>query len=201
MIFIERRGLPLTPESLATLPPFASISFNTDDANEGNCKPEVTCDNPIQNLSITTQPQQNSRQTSNRTEPLGVTAQLMDSNNNHKKPWDWHGEDYCLQNAIPNFDISEELWNDVPQNRENLSYMFDAETTPIKACGDLAYSVNNADSNSRYIQKEQLEDGRETSQVKRRRMLQFDSQESDNSLSNNSSSTCQGKPLRLLLHR
>jgi len=38
---IERRGLPLTPESLATLPPFASISFNTDDANEGNCKPEV----------------------------------------------------------------------------------------------------------------------------------------------------------------
>ncbi|KAI5418711.1 hypothetical protein KIW84_043078 [Lathyrus oleraceus] len=101
----------------------------------------------------------------------------MDSNNNHKEPWDWHGEDYCLQNTIPNFDISEELWNDVPQNGEDLSYMFDAETTPIKACGDLAYSVNNADSNSRYIQKEQLEDGRETSQVKRRRMLQFDSQE------------------------
>lgn len=109
----------------------------------------------------------------------------MDSNNNHKEPWDWHGEDYCLQNTIPNFDISEELWNDVPQNGEDLSYMFDAETTPIKACGDLAYSVNNADSNSRYIQKEQLEDGRETSQVKRRQMLQFDSQESDNSLSNN----------------
>lgn len=38
---IERHGLPLTPESLATLPPFASISFNTDDANGGNCKPEV----------------------------------------------------------------------------------------------------------------------------------------------------------------
>ncbi|KAJ1379455.1 Ribosomal protein S5 domain 2-type fold [Sesbania bispinosa] len=38
---IERRGLPLTPESLATLPPFASITFNTDDANGGNCKPEV----------------------------------------------------------------------------------------------------------------------------------------------------------------
>lgn len=38
---IERHGLPLTSESLATLPPFASISFNTDDANGGNCKPEV----------------------------------------------------------------------------------------------------------------------------------------------------------------
>ncbi|CAI8608133.1 unnamed protein product [Vicia faba] len=108
----------------------------------------------------------------------------MDSNNNHKEPWDWHGEDYCIQNTIPNFDISEELWNDVPQNGEDLSYMFDAETTPVKACGDLAYNVNNGDSNSSYIQKEQLEDGRETSQVKRRRMLQFDSQESVNSFSN-----------------
>ncbi|KAK7410703.1 hypothetical protein VNO78_01705 [Psophocarpus tetragonolobus] len=38
---IERRGLPLTPESLATLPPFSSITFNTDDAHGGNCKPEV----------------------------------------------------------------------------------------------------------------------------------------------------------------
>ncbi|KAH1112903.1 hypothetical protein GLYMA_04G237000v4 [Glycine max] len=38
---IERRGLPLTPESLATLPPFSSITFNTDDADGGNCKPEV----------------------------------------------------------------------------------------------------------------------------------------------------------------
>ncbi|TKY74110.1 phosphomevalonate kinase [Spatholobus suberectus] len=38
---IERRGLPLTPESLATLPPFSSITFNTGDADGGNCKPEV----------------------------------------------------------------------------------------------------------------------------------------------------------------
>ena len=38
---IERRGLPLTPESLASIPPFASITFNTDDGNGGDCKPEV----------------------------------------------------------------------------------------------------------------------------------------------------------------
>ncbi|KAK7282588.1 hypothetical protein RIF29_11495 [Crotalaria pallida] len=38
---IERRGLPLTPESLATIPPFAPITFNSDDANGGDCKPEV----------------------------------------------------------------------------------------------------------------------------------------------------------------
>lgn len=31
----------MTPESLASLPPFASITFNANDANEGNCKPEV----------------------------------------------------------------------------------------------------------------------------------------------------------------
>lgn len=40
-------------------------------------------------------------------------------------------------------EISEELWNEVPQNGEDLSYMFEDETTPIKDCGDLAYNVNN----------------------------------------------------------
>ncbi|KAI8530633.1 hypothetical protein RHMOL_Rhmol11G0074700 [Rhododendron molle] len=38
---IEARGLPLTPESLASLPQFTSISFNIEDANGGNRKPEV----------------------------------------------------------------------------------------------------------------------------------------------------------------
>ncbi|XP_029126664.1 protein XRI1 isoform X1 [Cajanus cajan] len=97
-----------------------------------------------------------------------------------REPWDWQGEDYGLQKTS-DFEISEELWNDVPQNEEDLSYMLDDETTPVKACGDLAYNVNNGDSN---IQKE-LEECRETySQVKRRRMLQFNSQDRDESLSN-----------------
>ncbi|XP_044466046.1 phosphomevalonate kinase, peroxisomal [Mangifera indica] len=38
---IEARGLPLTPEALAVLPPFASITFNAEDSNRENCKPEV----------------------------------------------------------------------------------------------------------------------------------------------------------------
>ncbi|KAJ7953388.1 Phosphomevalonate kinase [Quillaja saponaria] len=38
---IEARGLPLTPEALAALPSFASITFNTGDISGGNCKPEV----------------------------------------------------------------------------------------------------------------------------------------------------------------
>lgn len=31
----------MTPETLAALPPFASITFNADDSNGENCKPEV----------------------------------------------------------------------------------------------------------------------------------------------------------------
>ncbi|KAK2990092.1 hypothetical protein RJ640_017763 [Escallonia rubra] len=38
---IEALGLPLTPESLATLQPFASITFNAGETNGENCKPEV----------------------------------------------------------------------------------------------------------------------------------------------------------------
>ncbi|KAL6985677.1 phosphomevalonate kinase [Sarracenia purpurea var. burkii] len=38
---IEARGLPLTPESLASLPPFTSITFNSEEANGDSRKPEV----------------------------------------------------------------------------------------------------------------------------------------------------------------
>ncbi|PIN17872.1 Phosphomevalonate kinase [Handroanthus impetiginosus] len=38
---IEERGLPLTPESLASLPPFTSITFNAEESSGQNCKPEV----------------------------------------------------------------------------------------------------------------------------------------------------------------
>ncbi|KAK7304507.1 hypothetical protein VNO77_42388 [Canavalia gladiata] len=113
-----------------------------------------------------------------------VLAAEMDYSNNDdaaREPWDWQREDYSLQKTS-NFEISEELWNDVPQNEEDLSYMFDDETTPVKACGDLAYNINYCDPNN--MQKE-LDECRETSsQFKRRRMLQFNSQDRDQSLSN-----------------
>ncbi|KAL2547987.1 GHMP kinase family protein [Forsythia ovata] len=38
---IEAQGLPLTPESLASLPPFASITFNAEESSGQTCKPEV----------------------------------------------------------------------------------------------------------------------------------------------------------------
>ncbi|XP_054783281.1 protein XRI1-like [Prosopis cineraria] len=96
---------------------------------------------------------------------------------NDKKPWDWQKEDHCLQKAS-NMSMSQELWNEVPQNEEDLSYMFDDETTPVKACGDLAYHVNNNDNS-----QSELEECRVTSQVKRRRMLQFSSEDGDLSMS------------------
>ncbi|KAJ7950451.1 Protein XRI1 [Quillaja saponaria] len=84
-------------------------------------------------------------------------------------PWNWHGKDYCFQKNS-DYDISQDLLNGVPQNEEDLSYMFD-ETTPVKACGDLAYHVSHNDE----IHKGP-EGCKEThSQVKRRRMLQFSS--------------------------
>ncbi|KAH6803419.1 GHMP kinase family protein [Perilla frutescens var. frutescens] len=38
---IEARGLPLTPESLASLPPFTSIAFNEEESSGQKSKPEV----------------------------------------------------------------------------------------------------------------------------------------------------------------
>ncbi|OIW20825.1 hypothetical protein TanjilG_23985 [Lupinus angustifolius] len=86
--------------------------------------------------------------------------------NGAREPWDWHSEDFCLQNTS-DFDNPQQLWN---------------ETTPVKDCGELAYNVNR--SESRQAQKEP--DGcRETSsQAKRRRMLQFKSQDVGHSNSN-----------------
>ncbi|CAL5382184.1 unnamed protein product [Camellia sinensis] len=94
----------------------------------------------------------------------------MDYDNDSSEIWDWHGEGYCLQKET-NLDISPCLWDGVSQNEEDLSYMFD-ETTPVKACGDLAYHV--ADNVN--MDKELQQCTEMSSQVKRRRMLQFDNE-------------------------
>lgn len=40
-------------------------------------------------------------------------------------------------------EISKSLLNGVNQNVDHISYMFDDETTPIKACGDLVYHTTD----------------------------------------------------------
>lgn len=92
----------------------------------------------------------------------------MDYNNNATNEWEWQGEDYCLQEGA-SLDPSKSLWNGVSQNEEDISYMFD-ETTPIKDCGDLAYHVSSYETTC----KELDQSGETYSQIKRRRVLHFD---------------------------
>ncbi|XP_056689086.1 protein XRI1 isoform X2 [Spinacia oleracea] len=62
----------------------------------------------------------------------------------------------------------------VSQNQEDISYMFE-ESTPIKACGDLAYQFDN----SEVMNKTPEECKEYNSQVKRRRVLDFDNTADD----------------------
>ncbi|KAG8370251.1 hypothetical protein BUALT_Bualt14G0097500 [Buddleja alternifolia] len=93
--------------------------------------------------------------------------------------WDWQGEDYCLEDNT-SIEMSKCMLNGVNQNEEHLSYVFDDEATPVKACGDLAYRVTNSD-----VRGKELEPYKESSpQVKRRRVLQFESEVLDAPLCN-----------------
>lgn len=99
----------------------------------------------------------------------GRSEEIHAIGENGDQVWQWQGQDYCLQKDSNFADISQCLWDGVTQNEEDLSYMFD-ETTPVKACGDLAYHVTDGNMNKETECKETC------SQVKRRRMLQFNPQ-------------------------
>ncbi|GAV70706.1 hypothetical protein CFOL_v3_14204 [Cephalotus follicularis] len=101
----------------------------------------------------------------------------MNYNNDQREPWGWQADDYGLQKNS-NINMSECPWNDVTLNEEDLSYMFDDDATPVKDCGDLAYHV----AHSGNMNKEPEETRVTSSQAKRRRMLDFNTQEIDFSL-------------------
>ncbi|XP_062078207.1 protein XRI1 isoform X3 [Humulus lupulus] len=99
----------------------------------------------------------------------------MDCDNDNAQ-WGWQKDSYFQKD--PNYVMSEGLWNGVAQNEEDISYMFDEETTPVKACMDLEYHVDHKDTMNK-----EVEECRESfSQMKRRRMLQFTNDDFDNSL-------------------
>ncbi|KAL2530515.1 Protein XRI1 [Forsythia ovata] len=98
--------------------------------------------------------------------------------NNDSHMWDWQSQDYCLEENTST-DISKCLMNGINEN-EDLYYMFDDETTPVKACGDFAYQVTSFEITDKELEK-RVEP---SSQVKRRRMLQFESEVLDASLCN-----------------
>ncbi|XP_024007209.1 protein XRI1 isoform X2 [Eutrema salsugineum] len=88
--------------------------------------------------------------------------------------WNWQVEN-CDHQPQSNFsDVPECTMTEVALNQEDHSYMFDDESTPVKACTDLGYHVTTDET----IKK--LEVQSETrSAVKRRRMLQFEDQPMD----------------------
>ncbi|ONK56231.1 uncharacterized protein A4U43_C10F5470 [Asparagus officinalis] len=102
---------------------------------------------------------------------MDSNGKAMDSNDT----LEWREEDYYLQ-KVPTNDFSQCLWDNVNVNEDNLIYLLD-EQTPIKDCADLSYQVYDVVDNA----NKGMEDCIETSQMKRRRMLQFtsDSTETD----------------------
>ncbi|KAL1543286.1 protein XRI1-like isoform X1 [Salvia divinorum] len=90
-------------------------------------------------------------------------------NYNCNETWDWQGDDCNLEDNM-NIEIHTCLLNGLSQNEEQIP-SFDDATTPVKACGDLAYHVTNNE-----VMGKELEENREPPfQVKRRR-LQFESE-------------------------
>ncbi|KAG6420092.1 hypothetical protein SASPL_116609 [Salvia splendens] len=95
----------------------------------------------------------------------------MSYNNNGSDMWGWRNQVYSLEDNT-SIEASKSLMNEVEHNVDHISYMFDNETTPVKACGDLPYYVTNNGTSGK--ESELYRD--HSSQVKRRRMLQFESE-------------------------
>lgn len=88
--------------------------------------------------------------------------------------WKWR-DSYCLGDD-PDVDISDCLLS----KGEDISFMFDDESTPVKSCGELTHHVSSYENNDKETQRY----NESSSQVKRRRMLQFESEALDAPLCN-----------------
>ncbi|GMH30937.1 hypothetical protein Nepgr_032780 [Nepenthes gracilis] len=100
-----------------------------------------------------------------------------DGKNCISESWELEGEeDYHVEEKASNLEISECLWDGVTQNEDDISYMFE-ETTPIKACGEFPYLVNDCEN----VKMVPEECNVTYSQGKRRRMLQFNNESMDSS--------------------
>ncbi|PHU16338.1 hypothetical protein BC332_17543 [Capsicum chinense] len=99
----------------------------------------------------------------------------MDFDTSSTEIWDWQcGETFLEDNENfglqPQTDVSGCLWTSVTENKEDISSMFDDETTPVKDHGDLTFNVKD-------VARKKLEQCPEPAKVvKRRRMLQFDAE-------------------------
>ncbi|KAJ8547329.1 hypothetical protein K7X08_010915 [Anisodus acutangulus] len=95
--------------------------------------------------------------------------------NPERDMWKWR-DSYGLGDD-PDVDISDCLLS----KGEDISFMFDDhENTPVKSCEELTHHVSNYENNDKECQRY----NESSSQVKRRRMLQFESEVSDAPLCN-----------------
>ncbi|MQM06130.1 hypothetical protein Taro_038950 [Colocasia esculenta] len=87
--------------------------------------------------------------------------------------WGWQ-EGNFLQRNSRSVGMSNCLWDEVNNNDDDLLYML-GEHTPVKDCADFDYLISdNGDKG-----KDGVEESVESSQQKRRRMLQFNSDDVD----------------------
>ncbi|KAL3648997.1 hypothetical protein CASFOL_005400 [Castilleja foliolosa] len=87
--------------------------------------------------------------------------------------WDWQNQDCIIIEDNTDIDI-------LNHSEDHISCTFDDTTTPVKACGDLAYSLTGNEG----MNKESELYREHSSQVKRRRMLQFEPEVLDTNLFN-----------------
>lgn len=92
---------------------------------------------------------------------------LMDCQNQNVS-WQWQGVEYLHQKDV-NFDLSKCGWNGITPNEPNIPYMLE-ERTPVKACGEVPYHVNDCG----IMTKTPQESEDFFPPPKRRRMLDFD---------------------------
>ncbi|PIA25804.1 hypothetical protein AQUCO_10800049v1 [Aquilegia coerulea] len=100
------------------------------------------------------------------------------NNNNNNELWEWNDQNLYLPHNS-HLDIPRSMWEG--DRNDQLSYMLDDETTPVKACGDLAYNILNSEKNTNKLVEECKGF---SSRVKRRRMLQFNTHSTDSLLCN-----------------
>ncbi|XP_075478320.1 protein XRI1-like isoform X2 [Primulina tabacum] len=98
-----------------------------------------------------------------------IHPSILMTNNNENESWDWECQEYNFEDST-NIEISNWNLGGMKENEDHFSSILDDETTPVKACGELTCHVIEKG-------KAESEECREpSSQAKRRRMLQFESE-------------------------
>ncbi|XP_020106363.1 protein XRI1-like isoform X2 [Ananas comosus] len=105
-------------------------------------------------------------------------------NNNNIYMWECQGEEDLYGSRDPADDVLFSFWDGMNQEDDSLLYLL-GDQTPIRECRDVSYDISGVESSSRKeVECEKL------SLVKRRRVLQFDSDDYEREGNENAQITC-----------